>query len=181
MEYGFKNSYASQILEVGAGNGYHKKFCNSKYDSYIESDIRESINGKIILLDAEKLSSFKDATFDRIIATCLLAHLNNPEAALKEWRRCVKNGGIISIYVPCEPGAALRLFRLLTTNIKSRIKKVDHYKFHYLEHRNYYINLNYLIHDAFRQDKIKIRKFPFGFLTWNMNFFYVYEISVKRK
>ena len=136
IERGLSNTYASKILEVGAGSGYHKKFVKQKYDVYIESDLRESSNKSIVKINAERLTEFKSHEFDRIIATCLLAHLNNPSAALTEWRRCVKNNGLISIYVPCEPGLALRLFRFFTTNIKGRRRNLNHYSFHYIEHRN---------------------------------------------
>jgi ubiquinone/menaquinone biosynthesis C-methylase UbiE len=178
IEYPFSGSFASKILELGAGNGYHKKFVSQKFDTYIESDLRSNPNSSIIAIDAENLSRFGNEEFDRIIATCLLAHLNHPQKALQEWRRCVKNNGTISIYVPCEPGSGLRLFRFFTTNLKSKIMKIDHYKFHYIEHRNYYLNLKYLLNETFGEDKIRKRHFPFPFLSWNFNFFVIYEIKV---
>ena len=178
MERNFKDQRGFKILEVGAGGGYHKKFVESSYKTYIESDLRIYGQSGVIKLNAEDLSKFPDSQFHRIIATCLLAHLNDPARALREWRRCTRDRGVISIYVPCEPGLALRLLRFFTTNLKSRTLKVDHYKFHYTEHRNYFINLKYIINEVFGQDQITKRGFPFRFGSWNTNFFVVYEISV---
>lgn len=179
MEKGFPASMSvGKILEVGAGSGIHKKFVKVQYEEYIQTDLRAQKDREILIADAEDLSLFAANSFERVIATCLLAHLNNPGDALLEWRRVTKNRGTISIYVPCEPGVFLRIFRFFTTNIKARMQDVDHYMFHYREHRNYLINLNYLIRDAFSNDEIRVRRFPFFCFGWNFNFFYVYEIRV---
>jgi ubiquinone/menaquinone biosynthesis C-methylase UbiE len=44
-------------------------------------------------MNAEKLDLIADNAYDRLTATCLIAHLANPEQALVEWRRVVKSGG----------------------------------------------------------------------------------------
>jgi hypothetical protein len=85
--------------------------------------------------------------------------------------------GVISIYVPCEPGLILRLFRFVTTNIKARRQGYDHYAIHYLEHRNYYISMKYMIKSAFKADSIKRVRFPLPLLSWNFNFFEIYQIE----
>lgn len=181
MEKNFPASmYVEKILEVGAGSGVHKRFVKMRYEKYLETDLRAKTDDGIIIVDAEDLSCFPADEFERVIATCLLAHLNDPNKALLEWRRVTKNQGTISLYVPCEPGFLLRVFRFFTTNIKARVRNADHYAFHYCEHRNYLINLKYLIRDAFSGDKIKIRKFPFFCFSWNFNFFYVYEIRISK-
>jgi ubiquinone/menaquinone biosynthesis C-methylase UbiE len=181
MEKNFPASMSiEKILEVGAGSGFHKKFVKVQYKKYIETDLRAQKNSEIAIADAEDLSGFAANEFERVIATCVLAHLNNPSEALLEWRRVTKNRGTISIYVPCEPGFLLRVFRFFTTNIKARMLSADHYTFHYCEHRNYLINLKYLIKITFPDDQIKVRKFPFFCFTWNFNFFYIYEIRISK-
>ena len=170
-----------KVIEVGAGVGTHKKFVRHYYKSYLETDLRHSPYTHIAQMDAEALVKISDSEYDRLVATCLLAHLTNPEKALQEWRRIIKTKGLISIYVPCEPGMALRAFRFFTTNIKARLKGINHYRFHYTEHRNYYINLKYLIEEVFRDDKVSVHRFPFVFLSWNFNFFAVYTITVEKQ
>lgn len=89
---------SNRIIELGAGQGFHSRFVMSQYSYYLLTDKRKRSLDKITLdskikskvVNAENLSNFKDSTFDRLIATCLLAHLEKPEKALKEWKRVVK-------------------------------------------------------------------------------------------
>ena len=179
------------VLELGAGTGQHRKFVRHKFSRYIETDLRiEQGNVKEIevspekiveqrFLDAEDLTIFEAAQFDRVIATCLVAHLPNPEKALQEWRRVVKSGGVLTIYVPTEPGLMLRVFRSLTTKRKAKKLGLDHSAVHYREHRNMWIYINLLVIEIFAEDVIKRRRFPHSLLTWNLALFDVYEITKK--
>lgn len=166
------------ILEVGSGVGVHRQYVKQSYKNYLQTDIRPNHKLGIIYADAESLKNFADSSVDRVIATCLIAHLANPKQALSEWRRVTKDDGIISVYVPCEPGFLLRLLRFFSTNIKGKQKGIDHYTFHYTEHRNYYLHLKYIFTNIFKNDKVSIDKFPFPFLSWNFNFFVIYTIRV---
>jgi phosphatidylethanolamine/phosphatidyl-N-methylethanolamine N-methyltransferase len=187
MEWGFNNT-GSRILELGSGRGEHLPYVKEPYDEYVMSDIDitliDSIEGrknnvKIIQLDAEKLENIEGASFDRIIATCLLAHLTQPVAALKRWREVVKPGGIITIYVPSEPGMMLRLFRMLFVAPKSRKHGQNHMSMIYRDHKNHYPAMRQHIKDVFFEDSIVKHSFPFPFLGWNFNFFTLYKITVK--
>ena len=185
-----KSDTFETVLEVGAGNGQHSRFVKHDYRHYIESDIRsvsnseesKTSNPKIsrIQLDAQDLSYFEDSSVDRLIATCVLAHLPNPEGALLEWRRVVKPGGTISIYVPNEPGLLLRLFQTLTTAAKSRKNGFDYKSVHYREHRNMWIFCNLLIREIFSESHIKKRSTPFSWLPWNLRLFDVYQITISK-
>lgn len=83
-----------KILEVGAG-GQHARYLRHSFDRLIECDIRpENIpnvadDSRIVkefkTVDAHNLP-YADNCFDRLIATCLLAHLSDPEKAT-----CSKN------------------------------------------------------------------------------------------
>ena len=191
MEKPLDERIFTNVLELGAGNGQHRKYVRHQFCRYIETDLRfdqgivrelEITPGKIVeqrFLDAEDLTVFESAQFDRVIATCLLAHLPNPEKALKEWRRVVESGGSLTIYVPTEPGLVLRIFRSLTTKRKALKLGLDHSAVHYREHRNMWIFMNLLVLEIFAEDIIKRRRFPFSFLTWNLALFDVYEITKK--
>ena len=84
------------------------------YYKYTLSDYRNtkfvSENPKISfeIVDVHK-TPYTDNSFDRVIATCLLHHLDNPIIALQEIRRIVKTDGIVSISLPCDPGLAYRI------------------------------------------------------------------------
>jgi phosphatidylethanolamine/phosphatidyl-N-methylethanolamine N-methyltransferase len=191
LERGIKNRKFSKVLELGAGEGQHFPFVRHQYDQYVCTDLRIdnlikikvlSQDPRVILqeVDAHHLQRYADNNFNRVIATCLLAHLNDPLSALLEWRRVVGEGGLISIYVPCEPGLLLRLARALSTARKAK-KYVDMpLTRHYLEHINYYLSMHAGIKRVFKNDQIKIKNYPFPFLSWNFNLWKIYTITINK-
>jgi ubiquinone/menaquinone biosynthesis C-methylase UbiE len=188
VEKKFATNVGKTILEVGAGNGEHIPFVSPDFTRYVLTDISIGSLSRIknadkfekLQADAESLP-FPDSTFDRIIAMCLLAHLKNPEDALREWFRVSKNGSTIHIYVPCEPGISLRFFRFLIT--APAVKKLGYKGFDLFmarEHRNSALNLMKYINVVFKSSHIAKIKRPFPFLSWNLNLFYIFEIEVKK-
>lgn len=184
----FKKSDFKNVLEVGVGAGDHFPFVKHSFGTYIQSDIRLNLLQEIpnnldtakIALDASKLP-FGNSKIDRVIATCLILHLLQPEETLEEWRRVVKNNGLISILVPCEPGILLRIARVFTTNLKAKKLGYPNYiLFNARDHINHLPGVNEIIKYVFRNDQIKVLKFPLAFLTWNFNLFYIYQIKVKK-
>jgi phosphatidylethanolamine/phosphatidyl-N-methylethanolamine N-methyltransferase len=172
-----------RIIEVGAGHGQHRPFVKN-YREYIETDLRpENLpppnKYKDKPIDCTNLP-FQESEFDRLIATCLLAHLVNPEKALKEWKRVVKNDGIISIYVPCEPGIFLRLIQNIATRRKQKKLESDAYLTHYLDHRSHYPALKCFILHEFGEMNVQNKRYPFNFLTWNFNLFSIMTINVQK-
>jgi phosphatidylethanolamine/phosphatidyl-N-methylethanolamine N-methyltransferase len=187
MERPFEGKFFSKILELGAGNGEHIPFIGCDFENYTATDIRidnlinitrDDSRITVEVQDAHKLN-FADNTFDRVIITCLLAHLDRPEEAISEVRRVLKReGSHVTIYLPCEPGILLRFTRSLSTHLKARKRGVsDISRLHFLEHRNYYLALDNLISYEFEMFKIKKRYYPFPFLTWNSNLYRIYQIS----
>lgn len=181
-----KDHYFEKVLELGAGNGQHFNFVKHNFGTYAETDIRiDSLTEKAIhtgtrtrfQLDAEKLSEIDDCSYDRVIATCLLMHLSNPEEALNNWRRVARPNGYISIWVACEPGIFLRLSRYLTSNLIARRNGIDHLSYLYREHKLNYLTCKHAIREVFVEDFIEERYFPFRFLSWNFNFWKIYTIK----
>ena len=184
MEYPYKrDSFFGTVLEVGAGEGQHFIFVKHSYDSYIETDIRKSINQTFNsklqkkLSNAEDLDGIESSSVDRLIATCILVHLLEPEKALQNWNRVVKKGGKLSIFVPTEPSILLRFFRFFVTSRKAKKFGLNHKSIHYREHRNMWILCDLLIRETFSESKIRSRKFPISFLPWNLRLFDIYEIT----
>lgn len=100
-----KDDEFEQVLEVGAGAGDHKRFVDHQYQIYYETDIRFAndlnigdLNQKQPEVESGLVREFadltqlhyKDDTFDRVIATCLLLHLEKPEIALREAHKVTK-------------------------------------------------------------------------------------------
>jgi len=174
------------ILELGIGFGEHISFVESSWERYIgldlnprESQIKsQSSRVEIVKADAHE-TVLIDNSADRIVATCLIAHLENPEIALKEWNRICKAGGTITIFMPCETSPLLSTFRQLYIKPKSRKMGFDGYDlFIRREHRNSYWLINGLIRQLFDKSQIVEKRRPFPFLSWRWNAFSVYEIEV---
>ena len=177
------------VLEVGAGHGQHFKFVKHPFSKYFETDFREenlpvrSSEPNVISLksDATDLVEFKNESIDRVIASCLIVHLADPEAALLEWRRVCTSGGLISIYVACEPGLILRLLRHFTTVRKAKKIGLNHIRFHYREHITFFSRIDMLIEEIFKNDKIIKKYWPLGVAFWNLNLGVIYQIQVLKE
>jgi ubiquinone/menaquinone biosynthesis C-methylase UbiE len=186
LEHGITRNLFPSVLEVGGNIGEHVRFVQHEYDVYRLTDIKEpgfnlDLPKKVEFqkADVEDLS-FADSEFDRTISTCLLHHLNDPVQALRELRRVTKDGGVISILLPCDPGIMYRAFRMFTSVKKAIFAGIyEEQKLnHALEHRNHVGSLLVLLKNEFRLDKVKLVRFPFIVGSWNMNLVYYYQIQI---
>lgn len=118
---------AEHVLEVGAGSGHHFAYLKHPFCQYVLTDscdamlavaanryMNEISSGKVAIAkqDATRLD-YPDQSFDRLIATHVLEHIKDPVAALQEWNRVVREGGLLSIVLPCDPGLLWRFGRCL--------------------------------------------------------------------
>ena len=173
----------SKILEVGGNLGEHCRYVQHRYREYLVTDLRKvnfiPINDKIRFEKADvEVLQYGDASFDRVLSTCLLHHLASPEQGLLEMRRVLKPGGLISLTLPCDPGFLYRVgkaigpYRRLSKNFG-----VDDPKYlHYVQHRNHFPALESIISHVFKNDKVIYRTYPFSFPFWNLNLFRIYQI-----
>jgi phosphatidylethanolamine/phosphatidyl-N-methylethanolamine N-methyltransferase len=184
------DSFFDKVLELGATDFNHLNFVRHNFSKYVVSDLNTQVlenlpppsrpGISIKKLDASNLSQYPNEYFDRIIVTCLILHLNNVEGALTEWRRILKPGGYISIYVHCEPGMLLRLSRFLVNQRKSKAKGFDHIAFVYSEHISYFLAVKYAIKHIFSNDKISSSSFPFKYFSWNFNLWKIFTIQKQK-
>lgn len=185
----FMNLSNLEIVEVGAGHSQHLQRTRLHYTRYVEVDIREMEQSNHlkrdpktvrVLADAQNLDPFKEGEFNLLIATCLLAHLADPELALRNFRRVIRNEGHLSLYVPCEPGFLLRFARKFTTKRRIEGFGYNHKWLHWREHRNHYPFLESLIEQVFDGDTIEVSKFPFPWLSWDFNLYVHFIISIRK-
>jgi phosphatidylethanolamine/phosphatidyl-N-methylethanolamine N-methyltransferase len=178
----------STVLEVGAGNGEHFKYVKHNFERYILTDIEPidssilEIDSRIILnqIDCTKVTFLNDNSVDRLIATCLLVHLNDPQAALVEWRRLVRPGGTLTIYIAPEPGLLLRIVRKLFIWPKSKKSGlVDPELFAYAEHKNHYPAMNAMVKNVFSKDKVTRKRYPLPIPLWNLMLFEIVHIHIE--
>ncbi len=174
------------ILEVGSGQSQHRAFVQDDFNYYVELDLFNygnitNLDKRLVfsLGDCQNLADFETGQFDRVIATCLLVHLNKPEEALKEWRRVTKVGGVISLWVALEPSILLRLMQRISTKRKVEKLGFDYYSIHYRQHINHYPRMRQLLREVFATDQIRVSSFPFKGLSWDLNLVEIWTIKIK--
>jgi len=174
---------SSKISELGTDKFYN--YINPDSALHIKTDPRKlneyevSINpedfklgGKVKrITNAEDLSAFTENSFDVILATCVLAHLPNPEKGLKDVRRVERIGRQIAFFIPCEPGSFLRLIKYFTTRLKARKYGVRQSDLQWMEHRNHFLYLQFLTKRIFLKDSLEIQKLPIPCLSWNFSLY----------
>jgi ADP-heptose:LPS heptosyltransferase/predicted SAM-dependent methyltransferase len=74
---------------IGVDNG-----ADEGYSKHYKPDVRVDT--------CEKLDVFASQSFDAVFSSHLLEHIENYQAALKEWYRVVKVGGYVVLYLPDE-------------------------------------------------------------------------------
>jgi phosphatidylethanolamine/phosphatidyl-N-methylethanolamine N-methyltransferase len=187
MEKSFKSNAGKRILELGFGEGEHFSFVATDFADYLATDIDAKrlelfrpkliANTRLMQCDAMSLP-YPDQSFDRVIATCLIAHLNDPEFALTEWRRVLKKGGELTMYVPCEPGISLRLFRRLFSAPKAKRLGFEGFNLYIArDHVNDAFRVLNLAAEVFREDTFKRIFRPLGIRSWYLNLFCVVHVT----
>lgn len=180
------DTHFDTVLEVGAGAGNHIEYVRHSFGEYIMTDANEefvnSTSKKLESLHQGKIKfrtedccglTLKDKSVDRLIATHVLEHLYYPHKVLKEWYRVLKNPGVLTIVLPCDPGIAWRIARIVARRKAERLG----FSYDYLmarEHVNPINNLVALLHYYF--PKRKEVWFPFGFPSMDLNIYYACHI-----
>lgn len=188
------------ILELGASSGEHLTFVSRlpEWKEYVCLDLLPGITNrslyqdilnnkdgkfpkvKFVIADAQSLP-FSDSSFDVVVATCLLAHVDQPEKVMQESRRVVKDGGQIVVGLPCDPGLINRFIKWVITFPKMRRQGIENPAVLYaLEHQNPIHNLIALAKHIFQQDLTKFHYFPFKFHSWNLNLVTLLNVKVEK-
>ena len=171
---------------MGGGIGEHLTFISHSYEKYFLTDLKKPIldanlsaNPKIVCLqaNAEELP-FPNHTFDRVIATCLLHHVEKPEQVFSEILRVLKPEGVATIFLTCDPGILVRIIRSMTTARNARKEGFFGYKLMVArDHRNHIGSLLQMAHFIFRNRNQKTSYFPFKYPSWNLNGYVIIQIS----
>lgn len=142
-----------------------------------KNDIKVSIESQ----NVEQLT-YESGTFDRTIVTCVLHHLKNPMQALEEIRRVTMDGGLISIYLPSDPGLLYRIAQMLVSNnsFKNHFSKKELKLLRALEHRNHVSSLLEMIYEIFESDELTFRTFPILNFGWNTSLFQIVTIKIRK-
>lgn len=179
-----------RVLEIGGHEAEHFPFVRHNFRDYICTDI-QVINLTPIdprlrfeIADAQDLP-FRDNSFDRVLNVCVLHHIPRAHLALQEIRRVCSPGGLVSIYVPFDPGMLYRYIRHWVSHRKqSHLGGFSMRETKALwarEHLNHAPGLMQSIKEVFGEDQIRSHRWPFPFFSWNFNLFIVYQIVVNEK
>ena len=82
------------VLEVGSGRGNLQEIVDNYTGLDISPNVARFYKKKFVLGSATALP-FRDDSFDALWSIFVLEHVQNPEQALSEARRVVKNGGLM--------------------------------------------------------------------------------------
>lgn len=181
-----KRDHFSKVLEIGAGTGEHIGFVQHSFDQYVLTDLdfktldlaKSKLDGKYedkLAFETqvgERLSYATDS-FDRLIATHVLEHIYQPHLVLKEWMRVVKNGGVLSILIPTDPGIAWRLGRHLGPRRRAIAQGIAYDYVMAREHVNSCNNLIALLRHSFPENAESW--WPLPIPSIDLNLFFVFH------
>jgi phosphatidylethanolamine/phosphatidyl-N-methylethanolamine N-methyltransferase len=193
LERGYDSTtHFQRVLEVGGNTGEHLEFVRHAYETYTLSDledrrdevrIREHGLRNVQFAQANVLRlPWGDASFDRVVNTCVLHHVNDAEAALGEIRRVLRIGGVADVFLTGDPGLAFRLGRYLGPMRTARSAGLTDVKrlMDARDHVNHVGGLLQLISHVFRHDRVARRSYPFNLPGWNASLWHTFRF-VKRR
>lgn len=182
--------YFEKVLEIGAGTGEHFKYIKHSLSEYNFSDadpkILDYAKKKIIAkncyvnFDVQVGDSltYPDGAFDRVIATHVLEHIYYPHLALREWTRVIKDGGLLSIVIPTDPGLAWRVGKMLGPRRNSVAKGVPYDYLMAREHVNSCVNLIAILRHYFPDADEKW--WPTPIPSVDVNLFFAFNARIKK-
>ena len=185
-----KKAKFKRILEIGAGKGELYQYVKGDFAEYFMTDISswgESEINKITKADKrikfelqniEKLN-YPDNHFDRVLVTCVVAHVDEPFRALEELRRVTNPDGIISIAVSTDPSIFLRVIRKLLVLRKMQNLEIPYNLHIAIQHRNNPLAILTMVKWIYKKDKIQIKYFPFRIKSWNLSTHLIINIVKK--
>jgi ubiquinone/menaquinone biosynthesis C-methylase UbiE len=184
-------THFGRVLEIGAGTGEHYAFIRHSTDQYMltDSDPQALAVARHKLADAnlDKVAfelqtaqqlTHPEQSFDRVIATHVLEHINQPHLVLKEWRRVVKDGGTLTVLLPTDPGIAWRLGRRLGPRRKAIAQGIAYDYVMAREHVNSCTNLIALLRHYFPSSLEAW--WPFPIPSVDLNLFFAFHAVVRR-
>lgn len=185
----------TDVLEIGSGDLEHLTYVGHDCSRYVAVDLRAPIDAdarieerpsgiaavEIHQMDGTQLS-FDDESFDRVLATCVIMHVERPDHALSEWLRVTRPGGVVDFLVPCDPGLVLRVFRwLVNERVASRfgVSRREYRLLNALDHISSFSRIDELVRMVVRESdglSLSRRYLPFLLPSWNLNGFVVYTV-----
>ncbi len=114
-----------RLLDAGAGRGRTRRylvplgvadrveFVGLDLDPRLAERCHERAAWRLVRGDVARPLPFRDAAFDAVVCEQVLEHAADPAAALAEFARCLRPGGLLVVGVPTFPPGAAWLRRRL--------------------------------------------------------------------
>lgn len=184
LEMSLKKKVFESCLEIGGGQGEHLSFVRHQFSSYLSIDFKLPAENlyiadtrvKFIEGDIKELD-FNEGSFDRVILTCVLHHLDEPILVLEKIKKWLKPGGLLSIFLPSDPGILNRAVRKFFVIPRARKLGFEDYEiFAALQHKNHYWGIRTVLSHVFQDCKIHRRYFPFGVPLGNLSLLSIWRV-----
>ena len=118
-------------------------------------------------------------SFDRVIATCVLHHVDDVAAVLRNVRKWLAPGGRFSLFLPSDPGFLNRINRKLFVTPRARRVGFDHYPVvNAREHHNHYWSIRTELQHQFADCHVVRRYYPFGIPAADCSLFSIWQITI---
>lgn len=184
----FKSNNNHNILEIGGGEGFHVPYVFPDFRKYTIVDTlsrpldtfaqKLCVQNKLLQITGEASNlQLPNDEYDRVILMCVLHHVQSIQESLKEARRVCKPGGIVLIYLPCDPGFIYRCLRLIFTFRPSQKLGINYKIINAFEHRNHVSSIITIVKHIFFADTVVSKWRPIPIKTWNFNLFVVLKIT----
>lgn len=89
-----------RVLEAGAGGSPFKQQLDRLAYEVVRTDIHDRYGDVDVIADVQDMPSVESGSFDVVVCTQVLEHVQNPEKALREMRRVLKDGGVLVLSAP---------------------------------------------------------------------------------
>lgn len=184
---------SSRMLEIGAGNFEHLPFISGHVETYVGVDPRvpsqEDLDRwQVEVIDVtevahvtsgrffvkatvEEFGSHDVGRFDRIVATCVLLHLDDPASTMKTLLELMEESGAqMRLLLPTEPSWLVNSWRMLMTRRRAKKLGFEHFDLvNAIDHQNYSQRITtlskYVFADENWQRDSKPFASPFDILT----------------
>lgn len=179
----------SRVLEVGANRGEHFGYVRHSFDRYLLTDLRlpdvdDTLRAdprvELGLCDVTRMP-YADGSFDRVIATCVLHHVDSVLDAAAEMRRVTApGGGHVTVFVPTDPGLAYRFGKALTSGRAASRRGIRdlHRLVDAIDHRNHFRSILVQLLHVFGGDEVTVDWYPWRLPSAELNAFVVVHAAV---
>lgn len=113
-----KNS-GKKMLHIAPSWALNERFLKHYFNVTTTDLFMEDVD---VIADVENMHDFKEGSFDYVICSHVLEHVNRPDVALKELLRVLKKGGSAIIMAPINPNIPETLEDPSHTSKEDRIK-----------------------------------------------------------